>query len=129
MAKISASGQDYLEALLELSGGIHPVRSVDLANRIGVSRASVNKAIGVLKNSGFVLQERYSDIILTEEGSSAAKAVRKRHTVLKTFLQSALQVSAKNAEEDACKMEHVISLETLEKLQNFLVLQGMLTKE
>lgn len=118
--KISAASQDYLEALLELSEEEHSVRSIDVAKRIGVSRASVNKAIGVLKESGFVEQEKYSEITLTGEGIRAAKAVLKRHSTLKQFLTEVLHVSEEIAENDACRMEHVISLETLEKLQIFL---------
>lgn len=118
--KISAASQDYLEALLELSEEEHSVRSIDVAKRIGVSRASVNKAIGVLRESGFVEQEKYSEITLTDEGIRAAKAVVKRHSTLKQFLTDILCVSEENAENDACRMEHVISLETLEKLQLFL---------
>ena len=118
--KISAASQDYLEVLLELSEEEHSVRSIDVAKRIGVSRASVNKAIGVLKESGFVEQEKYSEITLTGEGIRAAKAVLKRHSTLKQFLTEVLHVSEEIAENDACRMEHVISLETLEKLQIFL---------
>ena len=118
--KISAASQDYLEALLELSEEEHSVRSIDVAKRIGVSRASVNKAIGVLKERGFVEQEKYSEITLTSEGIRAAKAVLKRHSTLKQFLTEVLHVSEEIAENDACRMEHVISLETLEKLQIFL---------
>ncbi len=118
--KISASGQDYLEALLELSEEGGSVRSVDVAKRIGVSRASVNKAMNVLKESGLVEQERYAEITLTDEGIRTAKAVYKRHAILKRFLTDVLGVSEANAENDACRMEHVISIETLEKLQRFL---------
>lgn len=118
--KISASSQDYLEALLELSEEEHSVRSIDVANRIGVSRASVNKAIGVLKENGFVEQEKYSEVTLTDEGIRAARAVLKRHATLKQFLTNVLGVSEDIAESDACRMEHVISIETLEKLQTFL---------
>lgn len=118
--KLSASSQDYLEALLVLSQGKDSVRSVDVANRLGVSRASVNKAIGVLKELGFVTQERYGEVELTEEGRKAAVAVQKRHSTLKFFLKEVLGVGEENAENDACRMEHVISIETLEKLQIFL---------
>lgn len=118
--KISASSQDYLEALLVLSGNGGSVRSVDVAKRLNVSRASVNKAVGILKDLGLVNQERYGEIELTPEGKKAARAVHEKHNTLKYFLKEVLGVSEENAEIDACGMEHVISIETLEKLQDYL---------
>ena len=118
--KISASSQDYLEALLVLSGNGGSVRSVDVAKRLNVSRASVNKAVGILKDLGLVNQERYGEIELTPEGKKAARAVLEKHNTLKYFLKEVLGVSEENAENDACGMEHVISIETLEKLQDYL---------
>lgn len=120
MPKISASSQDYLETILELSLENPLIRSVDVAARMGVSRASVNRAMGVLKNAGFVTQERYSDIYLTELGREAARSVLERHQALKRFLTDILHVSEETAELDACKMEHNVSEETLEKLKQFM---------
>lgn len=117
---ISASSQDYLEAILELVKEHKAIRSVDIASKLGVSRASVNKAMGVLKNAGFIEHEPYSAICLTLEGEKVATAVIKRHTVLKEFLIEVLGVSEQAAQEDACKMEHAISIETLNKLNLFL---------
>lgn len=119
MPKLTASNQDYLEAILELSSE-NIIRSIDIAQKLGVSRASVNRAIGVLKESGFVDQERYSDISLTDKGKAAAIAVKERHHTLKSFLKDVLGVSEKTAEIDACKMEHSVSPETLEKLKEFI---------
>lgn len=120
MGKLSASSQDYLEAILELSLQDDKVRSVDIAQKLNVSRASVNKAIGVLKQAGYIMQERYSDIYLTESGRRAALDVKERHIALKSFLVNSLGVSELTAEEDACKMEHSVSAETLEKLKSFM---------
>jgi len=120
MSKIGASGQDYLEAILALSGENGTARSVDVATALKVSRASVNKAVGILKNAGFLEQEKYSDIRLTEKGIAAAHAVQKRHDLLTDFLVRLLGVSPETAAEDACHMEHSISPETLEKLEQFL---------
>lgn len=116
----STSSQDYLEAILELADSRGQVRSIDLSEKMGVTRASVNRAIGVLKNLGYVTQEKYSDVVLTENGRCAAAAVKIRHTTLKTFLTDVLDVVPETAEEDACKMEHTISLETFEKLQKYM---------
>lgn len=119
-SKISASSQDYLEAIYELAQKCRLVRSIDIANRLGVSRASVNRAIGVLKEMGLVTQERYSDIALTEKGLEEAAYVTRRHQVLKDFLLHVLGVSEEHAEKDACRMEHVITKETFQKLCAFM---------
>jgi DtxR family Mn-dependent transcriptional regulator len=118
--KVSASGQDYLEAILELYLDKGHIRSIDISEKLGVTRPSVNRAINVLKINGLVTHEKYSDIYLTNQGMRLAKAVKSRHLVLKKFLNEVLLVDEKTADEDACKMEHNISLETLEKLQNFV---------
>lgn len=118
--KISASSQDYLETILQLYIEKGEIRSVDISERMSVTRPSVNRAINVLKDSGLVTHEKYAKIHLTPQGMRLAKAVTSRHRVLKRFLKEVLGVNEEAAEEDACKMEHSISLETLEKLQGFL---------
>ncbi len=120
MAKITASKEDYLEAILELSAANGYTRSVDIAEKLGVSRASVNHAVGVLKEMGLILQERYSDISFTDEGKQAAVEVLERHRTLKSFLIDILGVDEKTAQQDACKMEHSISGETFAKLKAFI---------
>ena len=117
---LSASRQDYLEAILELSNENGQIRSIDIAEKLSVSRASVNKAIGILKTSGYVIQERYSYLSLTDSGKNAAGAVKERHSTIKCFLIDLLGVSEATAESDACKIEHCISPETLEKLKMYL---------
>lgn len=119
LANLTASNQDYLEAILELSSE-NTIRSIDIAQKLGVSRASVNRAMGVLKELGYITQERYSYISLTEQGKQQAIAVKERHSALKLFLVEMLGVSEKTAEIDACKMEHSVSSETLEKLKDFI---------
>lgn len=120
MAVLTASRQDYLEALLELSQQTGEIRSVDVATKLNVSRASVNKAMNLLKGEGFILQEKYGTVVLTQKGVEAAAIVRNRHNLLKRFLMETLGVSEKIAEEDACRIEHDISTETLQKLRAFL---------
>jgi DtxR family Mn-dependent transcriptional regulator len=118
--RITSSSQDYLEAILMLSEKEGRVRSVDVANLEQVSRASVNKALGVLKERGLIRQEKYGTVYLTDEGVRVANSVKQRHNTLKGFLMDVLGVNPETAEEDACKMEHAISLETLNKLEVFL---------
>lgn len=119
MVKISPSSQDYLEIILDLSKDGVPVRSIDIANALGYSRASINRAVNVLKSAGLVAQEKYGTLSLTKEGLKTAQDVRERHNILKNFLIDLLQVSEATAEEDACRMEHIISEETLIKLVEY----------
>ena len=118
--KFSASSQDYLETILELSEGQEHVHSIDVAAHLGVSRASVNRALKLLKDHGYIEQERYSSITLTAEGRRVGQEVLKRHEALKRFLVDVLGVSEQSAEDDACLMEHSLSAESLKKLQDYL---------
>lgn len=121
MSTPSASSQDYLEAILTLTTAEHSgVRSVDIAQYLGVSRASVSRAMSVLKEAGYIQHEHYGLITLTPTGHSVAKRVLVRHQVLKSFLVDILGLDDAIAEEDACKMEHVISENTMESLIAYL---------
>lgn len=128
---LSASKQDYLETILDYSVEDRLVRSIDIARELGVSRASVNKSLGVLKESGLIEHEHYGDVKLTEKGLKFARQVRSRHNTLKLFLTTILNVSPETAEIDACKMEHAISRETANKLEEYLktTLDTSTTKE
>ncbi|MEG2857440.1 MAG: metal-dependent transcriptional regulator [Clostridia bacterium] len=124
MVQLSASSQDYIEAILELTRESTRIRSVDIAEQLSVSRASVSRALGVLKSAGLIEQERYGDIALTELGELEARAVRERHTALRTFLVDMLGVPSDIAERDACRMEHCVSAETLQRLKNYIETNG-----
>ena len=116
MEKVSMSHEDYLEAIVILGGtSTLPVRSVDIAAKLGVSRASVSKAVASLKASGMLNQPFYGDITLTEEGYEYGQAVLERHTMLTKFLVEAIGLDQEDAEEEACQMEHAISDESFEK--------------
>lgn len=116
--KLGESLEDYLETLLLLEE-TGRIRCVDVATRMHVSKPSVNKAMNVLKEKGYVLQESYGDIHLTDAGRDFAKLVYNRHKTIFEFLNSVLGVSVENANHDACHIEHVISEETLNKLIEF----------
>ena len=111
MNKLTPSKQDYLEAILDLSVQGAPVRSIDVANALGFSRASVSRAIGLLRADGFLLQQPYGGITLTDLGRREAIKVRRRHLI------HILLVPEEIAEEDACRMEHVVSSTTLEQIE------------
>jgi Mn-dependent DtxR family transcriptional regulator len=117
---VSASKQDYLETILDFSLETGEARSIDIARHLSVSRASVNKSLGVLKENGLIEHEFYGNVKLTEKGLKVAKQVRARHDTLKTFLIEVLGVNAETAETDACRMEHAISRETAAKLEEYV---------
>ncbi len=117
---ISASLEDYLEAIFILQKENSSVRTTDIASFLDVSKPSVNRAVGTLRDAGLLSHESYGEITLTDLGKSHAKSVLHRHNLLKDFLHITLGVDAKTAEKDACKMEHVMSNESIEKLSSFL---------
>ena len=117
---LGESLEDYLECIVMLADESDGrVRSVDIAKRLNVSKPSVNKAMNILKEKGFIHQEAYSDITLTQAGREMANMILHRHTTIRTFLEDVLGVSSENAEHDACKIEHIISEETFKKISDF----------
>ncbi|MDD4839190.1 MAG: metal-dependent transcriptional regulator [Clostridia bacterium] len=118
MKELTKSNEDYLEAvyILELSG--EKIKSVKIANMLAVSRPAVNRAMNELFDAGLVEKTDYSEISLTNEGRKKAKTVYHKHTLVKEFLIK-LGVSEKTAEIDCCKIEHIISQETIEKIEIF----------
>jgi len=130
MEKISKSHEDYLEAIVMLGGTTEQsVRSVDVANKLEVSKASVNKAITLLKEKGMLDQPYYGDITLTQEGYDYASAVYKRHRYLSAFLEKGLGIPAEVAAEEACLMEHAISDESFEKWIEYIDKMDILVEE
>lgn len=121
MEKMSKSHEDYLEAIVMLGGTDEaPVRSVDVAAKMGVSKASVNKAVNSLKEKGLLDQPYYGDITLTPEGFEYGSAVLERHHLLFTFLTKVLGIPEDRADAEACMMEHAISDESFEKWSAYI---------
>lgn len=114
--ELSASSEDYIEAIydLALKGG-GSVRSVDVANELGFSKASVARATKNLRAQGFINQEHYGVITLTPKGEEYGKRILQRHQVLRGFLIDILGVDKETANEEACMMEHTISQDTMDK--------------
>ena len=107
---LQESGEMYLETIYVLSkNGV--VRSLDVAEYMGFSKPSVSRAVGLLKQGGYLIMDRDGSLTLTEEGLGVAKKIYERHTLLSDFLVR-LGVDEKTAAEDACKIEHDISDET-----------------
>ena len=121
MEKVSMSHEDYLEAIVMLGGTTEQsIRSVDIAKQMDVSKASVNKAIGLLKEKGLAEQPYYGDVTLTEKGYEYGRSVFKRHLYLTAFLSKGLGIPEDVAEEEACLMEHAISNESFEKWVSYI---------
>lgn len=117
---LTISAESYLDAIHELSHQCSPVRSVDVAARLNVSKVSVNKALRVLKKAGYVVQPPYGGIALTPEGIERAHQVTWRHQVVRRFLRETLGLPTLVADADACRIEHVISDETVRRLEAFI---------
>ncbi|WP_250278473.1 metal-dependent transcriptional regulator [[Clostridium] colinum] len=117
--KIQESGENYLETILILQKRNGIARSVDIANELNFSRASVSRAMSLLKASGYIEIGNINQIILTESGKEIAEKIYAKHCILKEFLIT-IGVNSDVAAEDACKMEHIISEETFNCLKNLL---------
>lgn len=117
--KLSQSLEDYLEMIymLHLSKGF--ARLKDIAKELGVKAPSAVRAMHELKTLGYVEQEPYGGVNLTRRGKTVAKSVLGRHTLLRSFLLQ-LGVSPEAANEDACAIEHILSGETLDRIETFV---------
>ena len=112
------SAEDYLETILLLAESQSVVHRIDVAKQMDVSQAAVNKAMKILLTKGLIYEDG-KHLFLTEEGKAYAKTVFEKHCIIRDFLL-ALGVPPQKAEEDACKMEHVVSAETFDKMKKFL---------
>jgi len=102
------SAEMYLETIYSLSKVNSTVRSIDVAEALGYSRPSVSRAVGLLKNDGYLTMDKDGFLALTEKGTETAEKIYERHTILTAALM-ALGVDKETAAEDACKIEHDIS--------------------
>lgn len=114
--KLHASGEDYLETILVLQKELNMVRSVDVARHMGVSKPSVCVAVNTLKDGGFLAMDEDHFLHLTDGGREVAEKIYERHCFFTEQLIS-VGVDPKTAEQDACRMEHVISAESFEKMK------------
>lgn len=113
---IQESGEMYLETILILLQRRGEVRSIDIAEEMNFSKPSVSRAVGLLKNGGFIEIDGKGYITLLDEGRELAEKIFERHTVLSSCLKL-LGVSDKVASEDACKIEHDISDESFNAIK------------
>ena len=123
--KMQESPEDYLEAILVLSRELGNVRSIDVANYLEYSKPSVSVAMKRLRENGFVTLDEHGNLILTGSGLSIALKIYERHLVISQFLIS-IGVDEAIAKKDACRMEHVISDESFEKIKQYLKKCGVI---
>lgn len=114
------SGEMYLEIILELEKRNGRVRSIDIANELDYSKPSISRAMNILKKSGFIEMPPYGDITLTEKGRQKAIDIFTRHKQLTGFLMLSLGLTYEIAEADACRIEHIVSLETMDAIAKYI---------
>ena len=115
---LQESGEMYLESIYVLSKKSSNVRSIDVVEYMGFSKPSVSRAVSLLKKGGFLSVDNNGYLSLTEEGFRVAENIYNRHNILTEFLMK-LGVDKETASQDACKMEHDISNETLNAIKKF----------
>ncbi|MBE6837928.1 MAG: metal-dependent transcriptional regulator [Ruminococcus sp.] len=119
MSKLYESGENYLETILILKSKGGDVRSIDIVREMNLSKPSVSRAVGILKNGGFIEVDKDGFITLTDAGNEIAERIYERHKVLTDWLIG-IGVDEKTAAEDACKLEHDISEISFEKLKEHI---------
>lgn len=118
MRELSKSLEDYLETILILENNNEELLSIKIAKHLGVSRPAVSRALKVLARKGLISKMKYDRLYFTKEGRALARKIYHRHNTIKKFLLS-LGLEEKTAETDCCKIEHVISNDTLRALVKF----------
>ena len=113
------SSEMYLETIYVLLKKNGSVRSIDIAESMGYSKPSVSRAVGLLKDGGYIEMAENGYLTLTKKGKTAAEKIFERHTVLSDFL-ALIGVTGEIAAKDACKIEHVVSDETILAIKKFM---------
>ena len=122
--KIQESGENYLETIYILTLQNGSVRSIDIANYLNFSKPSISRAMGILKEAGYIIMEPSGNIVLTPKGRKKAGSVYERHTLIAKFLQMTLGVDSNIALQDSCRIEHVISDESFECIKKYTQNKG-----
>ena len=118
--KLSSNMEDYLEAIVMLEKQNSIVRVRDISKHLNVTYPSVTDALATLSANGLVKHEKYGHVELSAKGKKLAQELQRRHNMVTKFLTTILGVDNKIAEQDACKIEHVLSKETVTKLTKFM---------
>jgi len=117
---LSASLEDYLEAIFNLAGESNVAHSKDIAKLLGVSKSSVTGALRVLKEKGLTNYKPYDSITLTTTGQAVAAEIVRKHNILKSFFVNVLGIEAGIAQQAACKAEHTLGPEVIVRLLLFI---------
>ena len=118
--RLQESGEMYLETILILSRTKNYVRSIDVCEYMGYSKPSISRAVSLLRNDGYVNMDDRGFLSLTEKGLSVAEKIYERHQMLTRALTN-MGVDKKTAEDDACRIEHVISDESFKAIKAYVV--------
>lgn len=118
--RIQESGENYLETILILHNRNGYVRSIDVAGELGYTKASVSRAISILKEAGYVVMEQNGSLVLTDSGFRRASAIYERHTVIARFLRMTLGVDDSVATQDSCRIEHIISEDSFQRIKKYV---------
>jgi len=121
---LTPSMEDYLEAIFEIDKQKRAVRVKDVSEKLGVTMPSVNGALKTLESKGMISHEKYEYIELTDAGMKQASRIASRHETLFIFLKEILGVDRDTAEEDACRIEHVLSADSMNKIVAFVEKSG-----
>lgn len=114
------SGENYLETILLLERRSGYVRSIDIANELAYTKPSISRAMSILRREGLITMEKSGQINLTNEGRAKAEAIYERHLMLTRYLMVTLGIDETLAARDACRIEHILSSETFEKVKQFV---------
>jgi DtxR family Mn-dependent transcriptional regulator len=118
--KLSASLEDYLEAIFNLADDEGQTRSKDIATMLGVARSSVTGALQLLRSKGLANYERYGCVTLTSQGRAVAREVARKHDILTSFFVDVLGVEKEVAQRAACQAEHALGAEIIGRLLSFV---------
>ena len=114
------SGEDYLEAILMIWNEKNECHAIDVARKLNVSKPSVSRAMGILKEDGYIFVDESLHINLTEKGRAKAEDIYDRHQLLTDFLQKITGVDEEQAEQNACRVEHVIDSDIVRGIKNWM---------
>ena len=126
--KIQESAENYLETILVLRREKGAVRSIDVVQRMNFSKPSVSRAMSLLRENGYVEMTAGNFLLLTDKGREIAQRMYERHTLLTDWLVF-LGVDRKTAAADACRIEHVVSQESFEKIREHVRREGEFSPE
>ena len=114
------SGEDYLEAILRVKNVKGTVHSVDVAKKLGVSKPSVSRAVGILKRDGYLADNESTELEFTKKGLEKATNIYSRHRLLTDFFVKITGVSKEQAEENACRVEHDIDADIVAGIEKWM---------